>query len=124
MSEPVQGTDIWQWRDSLAFTTKGVDLSGFEVVGKDGPIGAVDRASNDVRVNYIVVDTGGELPERQVLLPAGTVDHIDPGKRTVYLDRTRDEVRDAPDFDPKAKRTKSFEDALAGYYHGLYDTGL
>ncbi|HVM28847.1 MAG TPA: hypothetical protein VM433_14405 [Mycobacteriales bacterium] len=116
--------DLWRWRESMSFAAKSIDLSGYEVVGKDGPIGTVDSASNDVRVNYVVVDAGDWLDRRQVMLPAGTVERVDPSARTVHLDRTREQVRDAPAFDPASRRSASFQDALAGYYHGLYDTGL
>lgn len=117
-------SDLWQFRESMAFAAKGVDLTGFEVVGKDGPIGTVDKASNDVRMNYVVVDTVEQLAGRRVVLPARTVERIDPAGRTLFVDRTRDDIRHAPDFDPEHKARASFEDALSGYYHGLYDTGL
>ena len=116
--------DVWQYRESMGFSARGVDLSGFEAVGRDGSIGTIDRASNDVRVNYVIVDTGDWLPGRQVLLPAITVERIDPAARKVYLDAKRDDIRNAPDYHPEERRSASFQDALTGYYHGLYDTGL
>jgi hypothetical protein len=116
--------DVWQYRESARFSAQGVDLSGFEVVGRDGSIGTVDKASNDVRVNYIIVDTGEWLPGRQVLLPAYAVERVDAVARKVILDRTREEIRKSPEFDPRELRSARFEDALTGYYHGMYDTGL
>jgi len=116
--------DVWQYRESMKFSASSVDVSGFEVVGRDGPIGRVDRASNDVRVNYIIVDTGEWLSNRQVILPAATVERIDSAASKVIVDRTKDEIRSAPEFHPKHLRSASFEDALTGYYHGMYDTGL
>ena len=116
--------DVWQYRESMAFSAASVDVSGFEVVGPDGSIGTVDKASNEVRVNYIIVDTGDWLSGRQVILPAGTVERIDAAARKVIIDRTKDDIRDAPEFDPKTLGSRKFEDALTGYYHGLYDTGL
>jgi hypothetical protein len=116
--------DVWQFRESMVFATRDIDLSGFEVVAKDGSIGTVDEVSNDVRVNYLVVDTGDWLPGRQVMVPAGTVERVDPSARKVFLDRTKEDVRDAPEFDRKHKGSAKFQDALTGYYHGLYDVGL
>jgi hypothetical protein len=117
-------SDVWQYRESMAFSASSVDVSGFEVVGADGSIGTVDRASNEVRVNYIIVDTGDWLSGRQVILPAATVERIDAGARTVIVDRTKEDIRGAPEFHPKELRTAKFEDALTGYYHGMYDTGM
>ncbi len=108
----------------MAFSAASIDVSGFEVVGPDGSIGTVDKASNNVRVNYIVVDTGDWLSGRQVILPAYTVERIDTSAKKVIIDRTKDDIRNAPEFHPKKLRSASFEDALTGYYHGMYDTGL
>ena len=116
-------TDLWQFRESMSFVTREVDLTGFEVLGKDGGVGRVHRASNDVRVDYLVVEAGDWLGRRRVLLPAYSVLRIDPSGRTVTVELTRDEIREAPDFDPD-DRSVRFQDALHGYYHGLYDTGL
>jgi hypothetical protein len=117
--------DVWQYRESMRFAARNIDLSGFEVVGRDRTsIGTIDKASNDVRVNYIVVDTGDWLQQRQVVLPAYTVERVDAEARKVFIDRTRDDIRDAPESNPKKLRGARFEDALTGYYHGIYDTGL
>jgi hypothetical protein len=116
--------DVWKYRESMAFSASSVDVSGFEVVGPDGTIGTIDKASNDVRVNYIIVDTGDWLSGRQVLLPAATVERIDAAARQVMIDLTMDDIRSAPEFHPKELRSTKFEDALTGYYHGVYDTGL
>jgi hypothetical protein len=117
--------DLWQYRESMRFATRNIDLSGFEVVARDGQsIGTVDKASNDVKVNYIVVDAGEWLSGRQVILPAYTVERVDPDARKVFLDRTSEDIRNAPESNPKKLRGARFEDALTGYYHGIYDTGL
>lgn len=112
--------DLWRFNDAAHLASEGVDLSGFDVLAQDGRVGHVAETTNDVAMRYVVVDTGG----RCVALPAGAVDHVDPPARALHVDRTVDEVRGAPEFDPAEKGSASFQDALAGYYHGLYDTGL
>ncbi len=117
--------DLWQYRESMRFAARNIDLSGFEVVGRDGAsIGTVDKASNDVKVNYIVVDTGEWLSGRQVILPAYTVERVDADARKVFIDQTSEDIRNAPESSRKKLRGARFEDALTGYYHGIYDTGL
>ena len=116
--------DVWQYRESMVFSASSVDISGFEVVSPDGSIGTVDKASNEVRVNYIIVDTGEWLAGRQVILPAEPSSGSTPAARKVMIDRTKDDIRNAPEFHPKELRSAKFEDALTGYYHGMYDTGL
>ena len=116
--------DLWTYRDSYHIPSGDLDLSGFEVVGRDGSIGTVDKATNRVSASYLVVDTGDWHPGHQVLLPAATVERIDGDRRRVYVDRSRKEIAEAPDVTKADMRTATFQDRLQGYYHGLYDTGL
>ena len=115
---------VWSFRDCRPVSAGDVDLSGFEVRGRDGSIGVVDKATNKVSASYLVIDTGDWHPDHQVILPALTVERIDPEKRVVFVDRTRKEIEDAPDVTRAEMRAARFQDRLSGYYHGLYDTGL
>ena len=116
--------DVWQYRPSLRFAAHSVELSGFAVLGRDRAVGKRDKASNDVRLNYIIVDTGDWRTGRPALVPAFMVERIDSNGRQVFVDRKKDDIRAAPEYPLKEHRKASFEDALTGYYHGLYDTGL
>ncbi len=118
-------TNIWNFRSSRHIPGGGdVDLSGFEVVGRDGSLGVVDTASNEVSASYLVIDTGDWHPDHQVILPAYTIERVDTARRVVTVDRDRKEIAEAPDLTPEEMRAARSQDRLAGYYHGLYDTGL
>ena len=116
--------DVWSFRDFRPVSAGDIDLSRFEVRGRDGSIGVVDKATNKVSASYLVIDTGDRRPDHQVISPAFTVERIDPDKRVVFVDRTRKEIEDAPDVTRAEMRAARFQDRLSGYYHGLYDTGL
>ena len=45
---------------------------------------------------YLVVETG---VGRRVLLPAGFVERIDTAEQKIYVDRTKDQIRAAPEYD-------------------------
>ncbi|MFB7909481.1 PRC-barrel domain-containing protein [Kitasatospora sp. NPDC056076] len=89
---------IWEFRTSAGHTA-GTDLIGFHVEATDGAIGKVDKLSEEVDEQYLVVDTGPWILGRRVLLPAGTVTRIEIGEQKVYVDRSRAEIRDSPDLD-------------------------
>lgn len=91
--------NIWRYAPGAGHEP-GHDLVGFEVEAEDGGIGKIDKHSDEVGSAYIVVDTGPWIFGKQVLLPAGTINRVDVGTRTVHLNRTKDEVKDAPEFDP------------------------
>src|SRR6478609_10733237 len=80
-------------------TAPNIDLSGFKVEATDGDIGKVDEASNEVGGSYIVVDTGPWIFGKKVLLPAGVLQNVDFDTETIYVDRTKDEIKDAPEYD-------------------------
>ncbi|MGW4891298.1 PRC-barrel domain-containing protein [Kitasatospora sp. NPDC004240] len=112
--------DIWEFRTAAGHTA-GTDLIGFHVEATDGSIGKVDKLSEVVGEQYLVVDTGPWIFGRRVLLPAGTVTRIEIGERRVYIDRTKDDVKNSPDLgeatadqeiDPRAR--------FGPYYDGFY----
>jgi hypothetical protein len=102
--------DIWIYRQT-AWTQ--VDLSGYSVEAIDGSIGKVDEASNQVGSSYIVVDTGPWIFGKKVMLPAGVVNNIDPDSETVFVNRSKDEIKNAPEFDPD---DEGYRSSLSSYY--------
>jgi hypothetical protein len=105
--------DLWTYRDTTIGTT---DLTGFKVEAMDGSIGKIDEASNEVGASYIVVDTGPWIFGKKVLLPAGVIDRIDTADETVFVDRTKDEIKDAPEFDESRYLDTEYRQELGGYY--------
>ena len=106
-------TDIWTYRDTA---WSGTNLDAFEVEAIDGGIGRVDEATSDVGGSYIVVDTGPWIFGKKVLLPAGVVDRIDSEDETIYVNRTKDQVKDAPEFDESTYREDAYRTEVGSYY--------
>ena len=40
--------------------------------------------------------------EVDVLLPAGVVERIDTAEKKIYVDRTKDQIKNAPEYDERA----------------------
>jgi hypothetical protein len=51
-----------------------------------------------------------------VLLPAGVVERVDDVAETVYVDRAKDEIKNAPEFDESRYRDDNYWEELGGYY--------
>ncbi|GAA3053282.1 hypothetical protein GCM10020229_76130 [Kitasatospora albolonga] len=112
--------DIWAFRADSGHVS-GADLVGFKVEATDGHIGKIDRLSEEAESNYLVVDTGPWIFGRHVLLPAGTVSRVDLGNEVVHVDRTKDEIKDGPEFDPhKHEDDTDYRERYAGYYGPFY----
>ncbi|MCO8277665.1 PRC-barrel domain-containing protein [Actinoplanes sp. TRM 88003] len=96
------------------------DLAGYDVEATDGGIGKIDEATYDVGSSYLVVDTGPWIFGRKVLLPAGTVDRIDHDARAVYVDRTKDQIKDSPEYDKGTFDTPEYREQVGDYYAASY----
>ncbi|OQR64416.1 PRC domain containing protein [Streptomyces maremycinicus] len=89
--------DMWGYRQTAGHTTGG-SLTGYKVEATDGGIGKVDKHSDDVGASHLVVDTGVWIFGKQVLIPAGLVSRIDRVAETIYVDRTKEQIKNAPEF--------------------------
>jgi hypothetical protein len=112
---------MWTYRQSNWITT---GLNGFEVEAMDGGIGKIDESSDEAGAGYIVVDTGPWIFGKKVLLPAGVIRDIDYDTETVFVDRSKDEIKNAPEFDETGYREPAYRDQLGGYYGSRRDDDL
>ena len=108
---------IEMWTLSVA-TPPSVDLSGFEVEATDGKIGKVDQATHEAGGSFMVVDTGPWIFGKKVMLPAGVIRDIDPDTETIFVRLTKDEIKNAPEFDEITYRDQTYKDELGSYYAG------
>jgi hypothetical protein len=108
--------ELWTFRTPLS----NVDLTGFEVEATDGRIGKIDEATYETGSSYVVVDTGPWIFGKKVLLPAWTLSRVDVENERVFVDRTKDEIKNAPEFDPDAYTEPVYREKLGGYYADYY----
>jgi len=92
----MQVMDIWVYRNEA---WSGVDLTGFDVEATDGKIGKVSDTTRDTNGSFIVVETGPWIFGHKVMLPAGTISSVDTQDRTVFVNVTKDLIKNAPEFD-------------------------
>jgi hypothetical protein len=112
----MQNTTFEMWTYTDHDTWRGADLSGFKVQALDGEIGSVDEATYDIGASYIVLDTGPWIFGKKVLLPAGTIDHVDVTDRKVFVNRTKEEIEKAPEFDPERYKEEAYRNNIGTYY--------
>ena len=97
-------------------TAPNLDLTGFKVEALDGAIGKVDEASHEAGGSFLVVDTGPWIFGKKVMLPAGVIGDIDLDTESVFVNRTKDQIKNAPEFDEKLYRDPKYRDELGSYY--------
>ena len=94
-------------------------IKGYAIHGRDGVIGKLrDLLFDDERwtTRYLVVDTGGWLSDRLVLLPPHAVSSVDLHDQQVVVDLTRQQITDSPPIASDQPISRQFESAHACYY--------
>jgi hypothetical protein len=120
MPEVTSRQDIWNYRDRAELGSNVMDthadISGFSVEALDGSIGKVDDATYDVGRSCVVVDTGPWIFGKKVLLPAGVVRGIDESEELVFVNRTKEQIKNAPEFDESLVDDETYRRSLGSYY--------
>lgn len=110
--------EMWTYRSDagMAPGSDTADMTGFAVEAVDGSIGKIDEATYEAGSSYLVIDTGPWIFGQKVVLPAQVVTSVDQVNETVFVDRTKDEIKDAPPFDEATYHEPSYREDLGAYY--------
>ena len=108
--------DVWSYRDPalLGANIRSTDVTGYGVEALDGSIGKIDEATYDTGSSYLIVDTGPWIFGKKVMLPAGVVLRVDTADEKVYVNRMKDEIKDAPELEDF--KDEAYRDKLGSYY--------
>jgi len=104
--------DIWTFQEVI----EPVDITGFSVEATDGSIGKVDEATYEAGSSHTVIDTGPWIFGKKVMVPAGAIQEIDLENKVVKLNRTKDEVKNSPGWDPERFADPAYRGDLGAYY--------
>ena len=109
--------ETWKYRDpSLATSLAQQDVVGYDVEAIDGGIGQIDDATLETDAGHLVVDTGPWIFGKKVMLPAGVITSVDHEDEKVYVNRTKDQIKDAPEFDDSLIGDEGYRGRLGSYY--------
>ncbi len=108
--------DLWTSGEGVVL---GDELAGYDVEGSDGRIGKVDRVT--YTKTSVLVSTSRLFGKRYVI-PASSVERIDPDSQAIFVDLSKEEVENSPEYDDrlgfdddcKAKTETYYAQLLAG----------
>ena len=115
----MQSTDVWMYRDQsqLGFDpASGKDLTGYHVEAVDGSIGKIDAATYDAAQSFLIVDTGPWIFGKKVMLPAGIVQRVDETEEKVWVNRTKEQIKAAPEYEDEMYDDTTYRSSLGSYY--------
>jgi hypothetical protein len=102
------------------------DLEHYAVHATDGVVGHVrDFFFDDTSwvVRFLVVETGGWLPGREVLISPISIGHCDDTQKLLPVSLTRAQVKGSPDIDTNKPISRQHEMIYLGYYGYPYYWG-
>jgi hypothetical protein len=109
--------DVWMYRDpTLATSLRKQEIVGFDVESIDGSIGKIDDASFETDTGHIVVDTGPWIFGKKVMLPVGVIRNVDHEEEKVFVNRTKDEIKNSPEFEDSMRNDEKYRTELGTYY--------
>ena len=114
---------LWNWPNPLPDSEfdgtgnepQAQEYAGYKVVANDGEIGHIDSFAIAPDEAHLVVDTGGWLFGRMSLIPASAVRVVNHDSKAIQIDLTRQQIKDAPEFDHSAGYGP-YRDAATEYY--------
>ncbi len=104
-------------------------IIGFNLKSSDGALGKVTDFNFDDEdwiIRYAVVDTGGWLTGRKVLMPPHKIDRIDMQNQNLEVELTKNQVEKSPPISADEPVSRQYEDQLYSYYgwHPYWISGL
>jgi hypothetical protein len=107
------------------------DVSGYPIQAADGEIGHVDDFVIDDEtwaIRYLIVDTRNWWPGKKVLVSPQWIERANWTERTswsklkVFINLTREKIKQAPEYTEASLLTRDFESRLHQHYnrHGYW----
>lgn len=95
------------------------EVLGYTIQARDGEVGQLDDLIADEttwRLQYLVVDTGGWLPGRKVILAPTWIEDMSFPDASLSIDLERETVQNSPEWDPSQPLDQDYEDRLYTHY--------
>ena len=95
------------------------EILGYAVACSDGDAGEIDDFILDDEswiLRYFVIDAGGWLSDRKLILALPWVTSVDWETQGVQVDITKEELKQSPQFDPSVVLDRDFEDRLHKHF--------
>ena len=104
------------WTAQQPGTAVSEDMAGYQVEGNDGAIGKVERVSYGG--NCLFVSTSRFFGKTYVI-PAGAVERIETDETTIFVNVSKEEVEESPEYDSRLGFDEDCENRTGTYYTEL-----
>lgn len=105
------------WDSSLRSTD---DVNDYKIHASDeDKIGHVDDFIIDDEtwaIRYLIINTGNIFTGKKVLISPQWIDHISWDDSRVYINLTKETIKQSPEYSEESGLTRDYETSLFGYY--------
>jgi hypothetical protein len=112
--EIMQAEDKW---DSHLRST--IEVNSYNIQASDGEIGHVEDFIIDDEtwaIRYLIIDTRNWWPGKKVLVSPQWIARISWGERKVFVNLTRETIKQSPEYTEMSLPTREYEDGLHRHY--------
>jgi uncharacterized protein YrrD len=95
------------------------DFGGLRVLGRDGEVGKLHDVyfeDDSWTIRYLVVDTGGWLTGRKVLVAPHAIRGLKLDESAIDTNLSRGQIESSPDFSTDKPVSRQFETSVYGHY--------
>jgi sporulation protein YlmC with PRC-barrel domain len=95
------------------------DMLDYSILATDGEIGHVSDVllgESDLKVRYLVIDTGGWLSGRKVLLSSSWLSSVAPNKKALVVNIDKKRIQESPPYEPDVTVPREYETRLHDHY--------
>jgi uncharacterized protein YrrD len=95
------------------------EVIGYHIQATDGEIGHVEDFIVDDElwdIRYMIVDTRNWLLGRKVLVAIPWIERVSWGESKVFVDLSKEKVKNSPKYDPLAPVNREYEEVLYDFY--------
>lgn len=94
-------------------------VSKYSIEARDGSIGQVEDLlvdSESWKIQYVVVDTGGWLTGRKVLISPQWIEQIRVSDSSVRVDLARETIKNSPEYEPSTSLDREYMERVNQHY--------
>lgn len=95
------------------------DMLDYSILATDGEIGHVTDillGDSDLKVRYLVIDTGGWMSGRKVLLSTAWLSSVAPHKKVLVVNIDKKRIEESPPYEPDVEIPREYETRLHDHY--------
>lgn len=91
---------------------------GYNILATDGDIGEVNDflLDDELKLRYLVIDTGRWLPGKKVMLSTAWISSVDPQKQTVVMNIDKKRIEEGPLYENEHVLDREYETRLHEHY--------